>query len=61
MMGPANLYDDRLPPGLRGRLTTEESISYLAAEQAEEIARERLRTEGNRKARRAAARARRRG
>lgn len=60
MQGPAELYDDRLPPELRGRLTAEEAFSCLKRNQAplyeqHETARlERLRIEGNRKIRKAA-------
>ncbi|MCJ2088545.1 hypothetical protein MKK88_21560 [Methylobacterium sp. E-005] len=61
MLGPAHLYDDRLPPLLKGRLTAVEALAYLAVQdRAREVdrivaERVRLRRHGNRATRRATA------
>lgn len=61
MLGPTSVYDRRLPPALRGRLTANEALAYLAVqdrardEDRARAERFRLRTQGNRGTRRAAA------
>lgn len=61
MLGPTELYDDPLPPSLKGRLTATEALAFLAvqdrAREVDRIVAERtlLWRQGNRGTRRATA------
>jgi hypothetical protein len=61
MLGPTPIYDDQLPPSLKGRLTATEALAYLAVQdRAREVdrivaERVRLRRHGDRATRRAIA------